>query len=106
MAEIVKKKVNTKEYKVKELEKNVEESSVKKVQHKSSKKNSKSENKSLWSKFMIFCHGVGSEVKRIHWTNKKDMLKYSVATIFFVIFCSLFFYLIDVIFALVQSLFA
>ena len=53
---------------------------------------------------MTFCHGVKSEFKKVHWTNKKDMVKYSIATIITIIFCSLFFYLIDVLFALVQSL--
>lgn len=74
------------------------------------KKNSKSKKEetqdknSLWTRFMIFCHGIKSEIKKVRWTNKKDMLKYSIATIVFIIFCSLFFYGIDFIFALVQSL--
>ena len=62
------------------------------------------EKKSLFARFMTFCHGVKSEFKKVHWTNKKDMVKYSIATIITIIFCSLFFYLIDVLFALVQSL--
>jgi preprotein translocase subunit SecE len=33
------------------------------------------------------------------------MVKYSIATIIFIIFFSVFFYLIDIIFALIQSLF-
>ncbi|MDY2908646.1 MAG: preprotein translocase subunit SecE [Candidatus Faecimonas sp.] len=53
----------------------------------------------------MFCHGVKSETKKVHWPTKKDMLKYSVATVLFIVFCSLFFYVIDIIFALVQSLF-
>ena len=65
----------------------------------------KKEKKSLWVRFRIFCHGVRTEVTKIHWPSKNDMVKYSVATIFFVIFCALFFYLIDVIFAFIQSLF-
>ena len=62
------------------------------------------EKKSLFARVMTFCHGVKSEFKKVHWTNKKDMVKYSIATIITIIFCSLFFYLIDVLFALVQSL--
>lgn len=61
--------------------------------------------KGLWEKFMIFCHGVGDEFKKVHWPTKKDMVKYSVATVVFVIFLSLFFYVVDIIFALVHSLF-
>ena len=63
------------------------------------------ESTNLWDKFMNFCHGVKSEGKKVRWTSKKDMVKYSIATIVFIVFCSLFFYSIDAIFALVQSLF-
>ena len=69
------------------------------------KKVSKEEKKNLWVRFRIFCHGVKSEAIKVHWTGKKDMLKYSIATIFFIVFCSLFFYLINVIFALIQLIF-
>jgi len=79
----------------------------KKVSKKEVKKegNHKTEKKSLWVRFRIFCHGVKSEFEKVHWPNKEKMIKYSIATIFFIIFCSLFFYLINVIFALIQSLF-
>lgn len=79
-----------------------EESKKKDVKKKSSEKLKK---KSLWEKFMIFCHGVGDEFKKVHWPTKKDMVKYSVATVVFVVFLSLFFYLVDIIFAFVHSLF-
>ncbi len=78
------------------------EKSMKEVAKKSKKVEDK---KSLWEKFMIFCHGVGDEFKKVHWPTKKDMVKYSVATVVFVIFLSLFFYIVDIIFALVHSLF-
>ncbi len=68
-------------------------------------KEPKEEKKSLWYKFMNFCHGVKSEAKKVRWTSKEDMLKYSIATIVFIIFCSIFFYGIDTVFALIQSLF-
>lgn len=60
--------------------------------------------KSLWNRFMTFCHGVKAESKRIHWISKKELAKYSVATLIFVIFFSMFFYLVDVIYALVHLL--
>ena len=63
------------------------------------------EKKGLWGGFMTFCHGVKSEFIKVRWTSKKDMVKYSIATIVFIVFCSLFFYGIDTIFALIQSLF-
>lgn len=80
---------------------------VNKKKKEDSKKNVKDVKgkKSLWTKFRIFCHGVKSETLKVHWPSKKDMIKYSIATVVFIVFCSLFFYLIDVIFALVQSIF-
>ena len=38
-----------------------------------------------------------SEFKKIKWPSKKDMIKYSIATIAFVIFFAIFFYLIELI---------
>ena len=104
MAEVRKKviedKYNTASIKTKEKKEE-------KVVRKSVKKNDtkKVEKKGLIAKFKIFCNGVKSEFKKVHWTDKKSMIKYSVATIVFVIFCAGFFYLIDIIFALIQSLF-
>lgn len=72
---------------------------------KNTKKKDKVEKKSLWVRFRIFCHGVKSECSKVHWPGKKDMLRYSIATIGFIIFCALFFYLINIIFALIQTLF-
>lgn len=107
MAEVRKgKKVD--KYNIDELnEKEVKEEkkSVKESAKKEKKKKEKEEKKSLWVRFRIFCHGVKSEVSKIHWPNKKDMVRYSIATIFFIVFCSLFFYLVNVIFALIQLLF-
>ena len=104
MAEVRKKvledKYNTAGIKIKEEKK--EKKTVKKVEKKTERKE---ENKSVFAKFLIFCNGVKSEFKKVHWTDKKSMVKYSVATIFFIVFCAGFFYLIDVIFALIQSLF-
>ena len=105
MAEVRKKIVedtyNTSSIKVKEKKE------VKKDINKINKKDNKDTNKkSLFVKFRIFCHGVKSEFEKVHWPSKKDMIKYSVATVFFIVFVSVFFYLIDVIFALIQSLFA
>ena len=70
------------------------------------KKNNKEteEKKSLFTKFRIFCNGVKGEFTKVHWTSKNDMVKYSIATIVFIIFFSVFFYGIDIIFALVKSL--
>ena len=72
---------------------------------KKGQRETKEPKRSLWVRFRIFCHGVKSETKKVHWPNRKDMVKYSIATILFVLFCSLFFYAIDIIFAFLKSLF-
>jgi preprotein translocase subunit SecE len=43
-----------------------------------------------------FLKGIASEFKKIRWPNKKEMVKYSTATIIFVLFFGVFFYLIEV----------
>lgn len=103
MAEIVK---------VKEKEKVVdyEKKSSRKKELKNNKDKKKETKKdipkeTLWQKFMIFYNGIKSEIKKIRWTSKSDIIKYSVSTIVFILFCSIFFYGIDTIFALIQSLF-
>lgn len=106
MAE-VRKRESVKEYKIdkKTNKKNVSKQKNITKEVKSKKVDKTSEKKSLWVRFRIFCHGVKSEFLKVHWPGKKDMIKYSISTIVFVVFCSLFFYLINVIFALIQSLF-
>ena len=86
--------------------------STKKKEEKKSKsndnnirENTNKEKKSLLVRFRIFCHGVKSEFDKVHWPSKDNMIKYSISTIVFIIFCSLFFYAIDVIFAFIRSLF-
>ena len=91
MAEVRKKKNNNKN-----------ENKKNKINNKK-QKNTK-EKKSILTKFRIFCNGVVSEFHKVHWPTKENMLKYSKATIFFIVFFSLFFYLINVLFALIQSL--
>lgn len=86
----------------KEIKKEKSAKTLKKTNNKS-KKDNKEPKKNLWVRFRIFCHGVKSEFKKVHWPSKKDMIKYSIATIIFIIFCALFFYLINILFALVQS---
>ena len=102
---VVKKKTEDKynTSKIKEKNKNNDKKNKNSnVNNKSKKDNN--EKKSIFVKFRLFCSGVKSEFKRVHWPDKKDMVKDSIATIFFIIFCSLFFYAIDIIFALIQSL--
>ena len=46
---------------------------------------------------------VRSEMKKVKWPSRKDMVKYSISTIIFIIFFALFFYLIDLILALLKA---
>ena len=55
------------------------------------------------SKISDYFKGVRKEISRIRWTNKKDLIKYSVATIVFMIFFGVFFYAIDLLVALLRS---
>ena len=105
MAEVQKKKVEDKynTSKIKKTETKKKEKVAKKVPKKEEKVTGK---QNIFVRFRIFCHGVKSEFEKVHWTSKNDMVKYSIASIFFIVFCSLFFYLIDVLFALAQTIFA
>ncbi|MCI8461157.1 MAG: preprotein translocase subunit SecE [Bacilli bacterium] len=106
MAE-VRKKVMEDKYNTSSIKKSEEKKEKKIVDKSSVNKNTKKneEKKSLFVRFRIFCSGVKSEFKKVHWTSKENMVKYSVASIVFILFCSGFFYLIDVVFALIRSLF-
>ena len=95
MAEVVKKKKE-------ETLVPIPEEDMDKHEEKAIKKENK---KNIFEKFKLFCKGVWTEALRVRWTSKKDMVKYSIATIIFIVFFSLFFYGIDAIFAFAQSLF-
>ena len=79
--------------------KNTTKKAVKKNTKKDNKKNTKKTNK---KKFTFFKE-VKSEVSKVKCPSKKDMIKYSVATIVFIVFFALFFYLIDLIIALLKA---
>lgn len=49
----------------------------------------KVKNKESWFK------GVKEEFKKVRWPSKKDMIKYTNATLVFIIFFGIFFYLIE-----------
>ena len=55
-------------------------------------------------KIRKFLDEVKKELKKVRWPSKKEMVKYSVATICFVIFFAAFFYLIDLAVAFIRTL--
>lgn len=73
------------------------------VKEKTTKKKETNKN-GIWAKTVLFFKGVKSEWKRVKWPSKKEMVKYSVATIILVVGCSVFFYVIDVLLAFLHSL--
>ncbi len=52
-----------------------------------------------------FLKEVRTEMSKVKWPSKKDMTKYSIATVVFVIFFALFFFGIDAILALLKEVF-
>lgn len=83
------------------VKENKKEESLKKENVKNSKKVSKENSKTKKNvakpvKKESWFKGVVSEFKKVRWPNKKEMVKYSIATILFIIFFAVFFYLIEV----------
>jgi len=109
MAQVVKNKNKTKYDDIdKVLDNNKSKKKVEspKKKNNNNKKEVKEEKKSLWTRFMIYCNGFKEEWKKIHWTNKYDLVKFSIAVIVFVLLLGIFFYLIGAIFARIVALFA
>ncbi len=92
----IKKETNSssKKEEKKQKDKNTKKNSSKKKKAKNSKKH---------SHIFLFFKEVKSEMSKVKWPSKKDMVKYSVATITFIVFFALFFYLIDFIVALLKA---
>jgi preprotein translocase subunit SecE len=91
--------------KSKDVLKEIEKMSVtekKKDNKKEDKKTNKKEEKKPTVKKESWFHGVKSEFKKVRWPNRKEMVKYSIATICFIIFFGLFFYAIQLIIWLIQ----
>ncbi len=60
--------------------------------------------KSLFNSISRYFRGVSKEIGRIKWTTGKDLIKYSIAAITFVVLFGVYFYGIDWIALLVRSL--
>ena len=78
------------------------EENVKETKKKVSK-NVKKENKKKEKKESLFKQ-IKKEMSKVHFPSKKDMVKYSIATIVFVIFFAGYFYLIELVMAFIKSL--
>ena len=92
------------------IKKSKEKEETKVNPKKDNKKNKKKDDKNkkknkVANKKPSFLKEVRNEVSKVKWPSKKDMIKYSVATISFIIFFSLFFYLIDLFMAFLKEVF-
>jgi len=86
---------NEKESKKKEKDKPKTKDTKKKAKEKKAKKPKKG--------IFKYFHEVKSEVSKVKWPSRKDMIKYSTATLVFILFFSAFFYIIDLVFALIKA---
>ena len=103
MAQKEKKRIDEKsEELVKEMEKVSKE--VDKKEKKNKKDNKKKEEKKTEVKKESWWHGVKSEFKKVRWPSKKEMIKYSIATIVFIIFFAVFFWIIELIAWLIKTM--
>ena len=86
-----------------EVKEKEEKVTVKKETKKGVKKDSKKKVKKDAKKESLFKQ-IKKEMQKVHFPNRKDMIKYSIATIAFVIFFALYFYVIEIVMAFVKSL--
>ena len=59
--------------------------------------------KNIFKSISRYFKGVKKEVSRIRWTTPKDLIKYSVTVVIFMLFLGLYFYAIDWIITLVRG---
>ena len=64
----------------------------------------KEKKENIFKRIGKYFKGVGKEIKRIRWTERKELFKYTLCTLGFVLFFGIYFYAIDWIVLLVRSL--
>jgi len=98
------KKGNEKEKVVSKKEKKT----IKKTKHyiaeAKTKKIKKEKKDNMFKRTFKYFKGVSKEFKRIRWTEGKDLLKYSICTVVFVMLLGVYFYAIDWVILLIRSL--
>jgi len=77
-----------------------ENKKIKKVETKKTKSKKTQDNKKKESLFKQ----IKKEMQKVHFPSRKDMVKYSIATIVFVIFFAIYFYAIELVMAFIKSL--
>lgn len=87
-------------------EEKVSKKEVKKKETKEEKKESKKtekKKKGIFSKILGYFKGVRKEISRIRWTKGKELVKYSIAAVSIILFFCVYFYVIDILVALLRS---
>lgn len=102
-----KKETNVKEEKVtKKDAKELAKEKVKKVEKKKDKKKDKKDKKeNIFKRIIGFFKGVKTEMSKVVWPSRRHMVKYSIATICFIIFFALYFLGIMALFDLIKEFF-
>ena len=95
-----KKTTTTKKTVVKEKDKKV----VSKNKKDTKKVEKKTKKDGMFKRITNWFKSVVKEVSKVKWPSKKEMIKYSIATIVFVVFFGLFFYAIELLMAFFKSL--
>ncbi len=95
--------VEKKVMKQEETKKEQKKVSKKKENKKVDKKDNKVKKVGIFKRISNWFKSVVKEVSKVRWTSKKEMIKYSIATIVFIIFFALFFYAIELLMALLKS---
>lgn len=95
--------VNTELENIKQENKKRKQTKEVKKNTKDTKKNTKNKKTTKKTPKKSFLGEVKGEMAKVKWPSKKDMVKYSIATIVFVIFFALFFYAIDMVIALLKE---
>jgi len=58
--------------------------------------------KNIFSRIKEFFEDVKKETTKVNWTSKENLIKYSVATLMFIMFICLFFMATDLLIALIS----
>ena len=74
------------------------------IAEKNLSKKEKKKRENIFKRITRYFRGVITETRRIKWTTIKDLIKYSLASVVFVLFFGIYFYGIDWIALLVRSL--
>ena len=104
MAQKEKKRIDKKSEELEKVVEKVTKEVEKKEKKKDKKDNKKKEDKKTEVKKESWWHGVKSEFKKVRWPSKKEMIKYSIATICFIIFFAVFFWIIEMIAYLIKTM--